>query len=90
MDLLRDGREDTYWQSDGSQPHVVTLEFQRKVTVSALSIQTDCKLDESYTPSRICVRVGTNWEDLRDITTVELKDPQGWVNIPVVDDITKE
>lgn len=31
VDLLRDGREDTYWQSDGSQPHLVNIQFQKKV-----------------------------------------------------------
>ena len=31
VDLLRDSREDTYWQSDGSQPHLVNIQFQKKV-----------------------------------------------------------
>lgn len=31
VELLRDNREDTYWQSDGVQPHVVNIQFQRKV-----------------------------------------------------------
>ena len=31
VELLRDGREDTYWQSDGSQPHLVNIQFQKKV-----------------------------------------------------------
>ena len=31
VELLRDGREDTYWQSDGAQPHLVNIQFQRKV-----------------------------------------------------------
>ena len=30
-DLLRDGRTDTYWQSDGNPPHLVNIQFQRKV-----------------------------------------------------------
>ena len=35
VDLLRDGREDTYWQSDGAQPHLVNIQFQRKVPPSS-------------------------------------------------------
>lgn len=31
VELLRDGREDTYWQSDGAQPHLVNVQFQKKV-----------------------------------------------------------
>ena len=31
VDLLRDGRDDTYWQSDGVQPHFVNIQFQKKV-----------------------------------------------------------
>lgn len=28
---LRDGSNDTYWQSDGQLPHYINIEFQRKV-----------------------------------------------------------
>ncbi|XP_048428165.1 anaphase-promoting complex subunit 10-like [Pyrus x bretschneideri] len=28
---LRDDNLDTYWQSDGAQPHLVNVQFQRKV-----------------------------------------------------------
>lgn len=31
MEALRDGKDDTYWQSDGAQPHLVSIQFQRKV-----------------------------------------------------------
>lgn len=31
VELLRDGRDDTYWQSDGIQPHFVNIQFQKKV-----------------------------------------------------------
>lgn len=31
VDALRDGREDTYWQSDGMQPHLINIHFQKKV-----------------------------------------------------------
>jgi len=31
VDLLRDGRSDTFWQSDGTQPHLINIQFQNKV-----------------------------------------------------------
>lgn len=31
VEMLRDDRDDTYWQSDGAQPHLITINFPRKV-----------------------------------------------------------
>eukprot|EP00884_Botryococcus_braunii_P009391 jgi/Botrbrau1/18453/Bobra.0072s0036.1 len=79
VDMLRDSRQDTYWQSDGMQPHVVNIQFQRKVRLREVAVYLDFKLDESYTPKRISVRVGTSFYDLREITVLELNEPQGWI-----------
>jgi anaphase-promoting complex subunit 10 len=49
---LLDDRSDTYWQSDGLQPHTITIEFQRKTDISFIVIYLDYKADESYTPSK--------------------------------------
>ena len=40
VDLLRDNKEDTYWQSDGPQPHLISVQFQRKV----IGLYTNCAL----------------------------------------------
>ena len=40
VELLRDGRDDTYWQSDGTQPHLVNIQFQRKVRHGSQAILT--------------------------------------------------
>jgi anaphase-promoting complex subunit 10 len=32
VDLLRDDSLETYWQSDGAQPHLVNIQFQKKVS----------------------------------------------------------
>lgn len=74
---------DTYWQSDGQLPHLVNIQFQRKTTISHIYIYTDYKLDESYTPSRISVRSGTHFNDLREIEMIDLSEPTGWVRVPV-------
>ena len=35
--------------------------------IKDVAIYTDFKLDESYTPTKISVRVGTNFNDLQEI-----------------------
>ncbi|KAK9700502.1 Anaphase-promoting complex, subunit 10 (APC10) [Popillia japonica] len=85
VDQLRDDRVDTYWQSDGQLPHLVNVQFQRKTTVSDIYIYTDYKLDESYTPNRISIRVGTHFNDLQEIEVIVLSEPSGWVHIPIKD-----
>lgn len=77
VDQLRDDRADTYWQSDGQLPHLVNIQFQRKTTISDIYIYTDYKLDESYTPSRISIRVGTHFNDIQEIEVVPLVEPSG-------------
>ena len=46
-----------------------------------VSIFTDYKSDESYTPNKISVRVGNDFHDLKQIDMVELDEPHGWMNI---------
>ncbi|XP_074922404.1 anaphase-promoting complex subunit 10 isoform X6 [Chelonoidis abingdonii] len=67
VDQLRDDNLETYWQSDGSQPHLVNIQFRRKTTVKTLCIYADYKSDESYTPSKISVRAGNNFHNLQEI-----------------------
>jgi len=68
-------------RSDGPQPHLINIQFHKKMRVNEIKIYTDFKLDESYTPSRIAIRVGSTFHDLRDIHTEELNEPSGWVSI---------
>ncbi|XP_048537648.1 deoxyuridine 5'-triphosphate nucleotidohydrolase-like [Triticum urartu] len=41
----------------------------------------DFKLDESYTPSKISIRAGDGFHNLKEIKTVDLLKPVGWVHI---------
>ena len=82
VDLLRDNNLETYWQSDGSQPHLVDIAFPHKVALGQLHVYIDYKHDESYTPSRVIVRAGTDANTLREIRVVELDEPTGWIVIP--------
>ena len=60
--------------------HKTSLRF-----FSAVAVYTDFRLDESYTPSKISVRCGTNFNDLQEIEVVELTEPSGWVVVPLKD-----
>lgn len=85
VDQLRDNCLDTYWQSDGPQPHLVNIQFRRKTTIEGICIYADYKLDESYTPNRISVRVGSSFHDLQELEAVDLTEPTGWVHIATRD-----
>lgn len=52
VDQLRDDSNDTYWQSDGPQPHTVSIQFRRKTAIHDVCLYADYKADESYTPNR--------------------------------------
>eukprot|EP01017_Pseudomicrothorax_dubius_P019436 TRINITY_DN2137_c0_g1_i18.p1 TRINITY_DN2137_c0_g1~~TRINITY_DN2137_c0_g1_i18.p1 ORF type:complete len:186 (-),score=40.00 TRINITY_DN2137_c0_g1_i18:12-569(-) len=83
VDQLRDDNPNTFWQSDGTQPHLVTIQFLKKVRIQELAIYLDFKSDESYTPNKISIRAGINLQDLKEILYVELKEPIGWFVFPL-------
>jgi anaphase-promoting complex subunit 10 len=85
VDQLRDNVLDTYWQSDGPQPHLVNIQFRKKTTIKDVCIYADYKLDESYTPNRISVRAGNHFHDLQEVELMDLNEPSGWVVIPLKD-----
>jgi anaphase-promoting complex subunit 10 len=83
VEQLRDNNSDTYWQSDGAQPHLINIQFHKKTTVTWLWFYLNFKLDESYTPKKISIRVGTTFHDLKEVHVMELTEPTDWVKIPI-------
>ena len=77
---LRDGDLTTTWQSDGHVPHTITVTFQKRVHVVALRVYMDYGLDESYTPLRASVKVGTSGapHDVSITLKAEWDEPRGW------------
>ncbi|KAK9095496.1 hypothetical protein Scep_026965 [Stephania cephalantha] len=65
VQFLRDDNLETYWQSDGAQPHLVNIQFQKKVKLQLVVLYVDFKLDESYTPSKISIRAGDGFHNLK-------------------------
>ncbi|XP_078151709.1 anaphase promoting complex 10 [Carex rostrata] len=78
---LLDSSLETFWQSDGAQPHLVNIQFEKKVKLQLLVLYVDFKLDESYTPSKISIRSGDGFHNLKEVKTVELVKPVGWVHV---------
>ncbi|CAI5742291.1 unnamed protein product [Peronospora destructor] len=83
VDQLRDNNMDTYWQSDGMQPHLINIQFARKRTVMEVALYLDYKLDESYTPKKIAIRSGSTVHDLKEIHVEHVAEPNGWISIPL-------
>lgn len=78
---LREDNPETFWQSDGTQPHYLDIHFSKKVSISRISIFTDFSRDESYTPSKITFLAGNGFHDLIEVSTIELNQPTGWTHI---------
>eukprot|EP00475_Leptophrys_vorax_P039295 TRINITY_DN7075_c0_g1_i1.p1 TRINITY_DN7075_c0_g1~~TRINITY_DN7075_c0_g1_i1.p1 ORF type:complete len:206 (+),score=32.97 TRINITY_DN7075_c0_g1_i1:64-681(+) len=81
---LRDDNMSTFWQSDGTAPHWINVQFSKRTRICRIALYLDEKLDESYTPAKIAVRIGNTVHDLQQVQLVELEKPQGWVSIPLV------
>lgn len=86
VEQLRDNSLETYWQSDGSFPHSINVQFFRKVEVTKVCIYLNHSVDESYTPKKMSISAGSCSHDLVDIISTELQEPTGWV----VFDLTSE
>ena len=65
-----------------ANPHSITIQFSKKVSLERISIFTNFSADESYTPSKIRILAGTSddW-DLSEVCTVNFNKPIGWSHI---------
>jgi anaphase-promoting complex subunit 10 len=61
-----------YWQSDGPQPHLLTLHFFKLVSISLIRIFLDFESDESYTPTKIQFLAGMGGHDVQEFA--EMRD----------------
>ncbi|KAJ7208171.1 anaphase-promoting complex, subunit 10 [Mycena haematopus] len=81
-DCLRDGDPDTFWHSDGPQPHFVAIQ--------KLCIYLSHPQDDSYTPSALAIRAGTGPSDLQDVRMVTFDRPDGWITFDVSSEPTED
>ena len=71
-------------------PHVVSITFMERKTVSYLCLYLDFTLDESYSAKKLNIKAGSLSHDLVDIITIDLAEPTGWVIIPLHDPYNKD
>lgn len=79
--LVQDASLESYWQSDGPQPHYINIHFDRLVGFTYLSIYLNFQLDESYTPNAIRILSGMGYHTLLEIQSIEFLEPVGWHHI---------
>ncbi|POS75200.1 anaphase-promoting complex subunit 10 [Diaporthe helianthi] len=72
-----------YWQSDGVQPHLMTMKFTRQVEIRALRFFVDYTQDESYTPTKIHWYAGTSEHSLIQFASSILASPVGWQEVNI-------
>ncbi|CRG89448.1 Anaphase-promoting complex subunit 10 [Talaromyces islandicus] len=78
---LRSPSPEQFWQSDGPQPHTLTLNFFKRVAIVKLRVYLDFVLDESYTPTKMIFLAGMGGNDLVEFSAWEGESPRGWVDI---------
>ncbi|KAK2023526.1 anaphase-promoting complex subunit 10 [Colletotrichum zoysiae] len=84
VEQLRNDSLKTYWQSDGPQPHKLTVYFIKRVGIRDIRFFVDYNEDESYTPTKIIFKSGTSENNLIQFATMEMSQPSGWQQVPVV------
>jgi len=90
VDCLLDNNIETYWHSDGPQPHTITVHFPRKLHIQKVAILLSFQLDDSYTPAQICIRAGTGLNDIQDIRVVAFDKPNGWIEMDLSPEVAED
>ncbi|KAK5128962.1 hypothetical protein LTR85_000295 [Meristemomyces frigidus] len=67
-----------FWQSDGPQPHLLSIHFFKLVSIVSIRVFLDFDNDESYTPTKIALSAGMSVHDVQEFAEMEFKDPNGW------------
>ncbi|KAG8630657.1 hypothetical protein KVT40_002276 [Elsinoe batatas] len=81
-----------FWQSDGPQPHYLTIHFFKLVSIVHMRLFLDFEQDESYTPTKIQFWAGMGTHDLQEFCEMSFEQPKGWIDVdfskvgPISDD----
>ncbi|KZT42182.1 anaphase-promoting complex, subunit 10 [Sistotremastrum suecicum HHB10207 ss-3] len=87
---LQDNDPDTFWHSDGPQPHFITVQFPRRVAIQKLALHLSFDRDDSYTPSTVCVRAGTSLNEMQDVRMVSFEKPNSWIAFDISSEPTED
>ncbi|KAH6606747.1 anaphase-promoting complex subunit 10 [Trichoderma cornu-damae] len=83
VEQLRNDDLTSYWQSDGPQPHKLTIYFVKRVGIRDIRFYVDYGEDESYTPTKIVFKSGTSENNLIQFAAMNLDSPVGWQQVPL-------
>jgi len=78
---LRSPDNTQFWQSDGPQPHYLTIHFFKLVSIVHMRIYLDFENDESYTPTKMQFWAGLGVHDLQEFAEMAFEQPRGWIDV---------
>lgn len=81
IEQLREDNLSTFWQSDDVQPHFILIQFPKKVRINEIWLYLDYKTDESYTPSKVAIRIENSFNEMVEAKVVDFEEPVGWFQI---------
>lgn len=93
---LRSPDTSLFWQSDGPQPHLLSIHFFKLVSIVHMRIFLDFQSDESYTPTKIQFLAGMGVHDIQEFAEMSFEQPTGWIDVdfsnvgPIVDEEDEE
>ena len=70
-----------FWQSDGPQPHLLSIHFFKLVSIAHMRVFLDFESDESYTPTKIQFLAGYGAHDVQEFAEMSFEQPTGWVDV---------
>jgi len=70
-----------FWQSDGPQPHLLSIHFFKLVPVVSIQVLLDFDNDESYTPTKIQFLAGMGVHDIQEFAEMTFEQPNGWHDV---------
>ncbi|KAI6780274.1 anaphase-promoting complex subunit 10, partial [Emericellopsis cladophorae] len=83
VESLRSDDLGLFWQSDGPQPHRLTIYFVKRVDIREIRFYVNYNEDESYTPTNIVFKSGTSENNLIEFAHLNLESPVGWQQVPL-------
>lgn len=78
---LRSPDTSLFWQSDGPQPHLLSIHFFKLVSIVHMRIYLDFEADESYTPTKIQFLAGMGVHDIQEFAEMSFEQPTGWIEV---------
>ena len=54
-EFMRDGDTETYWQSDGHQPHLIDIEFNQRIQIVVITLE--CVFQHLVFDFRSCMSI---------------------------------